>query len=487
MPVSIQYDFLHETNFYIHHSSYSLMESFDFDKVMEELQKSLKPYKNNSKEYRKIPDTGIDGNDILGTLTKYSTEENRQWKAGRVSGAVYHGGSDLLDFLDRVYSVYSQSNPLHPDVWPSLTKFETEIVSMCARIMNGNESTRGVVSSGGTESILLAMKAYRDYYRKVKGITEPEIILPVSAHAAFLKACDYFCMKPVFVDLDENYIADIEKVKSAITKNTVAIVGSMPNFPYGTFDPVKEMSEIARDHGIGMHVDACLGGFIIPWAEKSGYPLPPFDFRLEGVTSISMDTHKYGFAPKGTSVVLYKNSELFQNQLYATGTWKGGIYFTPTMAGSRPGYPIVAAWAVMLLMGSSGYQKSSKSILDTGKYIIGEVRKIPELKLMGNPLWVVALTSDAINPYSLMAEMGKKGWMLSGLANPPAFHIALTMRQTDPGVKEAYVRDLQESVRLMKGGEGKASGLAPVYGMASAMPREAVDLFLTNIVEWLYS
>ncbi len=463
------------------------MNDLDVTSMMEDLRKRLKPYDNPGKRISNMPENGMGKDDILNQLRKYAESENQPWKLGKVSGAVYHGGEDLLDFLEKVYHIYSQSNPLHPDIWPSLTKMENEIVAMSSGIMNGNEAVRGSVTSGGTESILLAMKTYRDYYQSAKGISNPEIILPTSAHAAFLKACDYFCMKPVFVDLDDSYRVDVERVKNAITPNTVAIVGSAPSFPYGVIDPIEELSEIAADHNIGMHVDACLGGFIIPWAEKLGYHTGKFDFSLPGITSISMDTHKYGFGPKGTSVLLYRNSELFQQQIYANGTWQGGIYFTPTMAGSRPGYPIVAAWAVMLLMGRKGYEESARKILETGKFIKNGIRNIPGIRILGDPLWVIAMSSENAGAYRIMDIMGKKGWMLSGLANPPAFHIALTMRQTYPGVKEKFLEDLRASVdEAARGGKSEA-GMAPVYGMASALPEEQVRFFLKNIVEWLYS
>ncbi len=462
------------------------MDDTGISGMMEDLRKRLKPYDPDSGISR-LPDKGWRKDDILSMLEKYAEWENKQWKNGMVSGAVYHGGEELLDFLDKIYHLYSQSNPLHPDIWPSLTKMENEIVAMSSGIMNGNEAVRGSVTSGGTESILLAMKTYRDYFRYKRGITQPEIILPTSAHAAFLKACDYFCMKPVLVDLDDRFRVDVEKVKGAITPNTVAIVGSAPSFPHGAMDPIEELSEIAVDHNIGMHVDACLGGFIIPWAEKLGYHTGKFDFSLPGVTSISMDTHKYGFGPKGTSVLLYKNSELFQHQIYANGTWQGGIYFTPTMAGSRPGYPIVAAWSVMMFMGRKGYEESARKILETGKFIKDGIRKIPGIKILGDPLWVIAMASENDDTYSIMDIMGKKGWMLSGLSNPPAFHIALTMRHTYPGVREKFLQDLRESVEASVKGERSETGMAPVYGMASALPQEQVDFFLKNIVEWLYS
>lgn len=463
------------------------MDNFDISEMMSELGKRLKPYNDSEPSYRKLPESGFDMDNLLDFLRRFSESENRSWKNGKVSGAVYHGGDELLGFLDQVYHLYSQANPLHPDIWPSLTKFENEIVSMSSSIMNGDGSVRGAVTSGGTESILLAMKTYRDYYRSTKGITDPEIILPTSAHAAFLKACDYFCIKPVFVDLDENYVADTEKIRELITPNTIALVGSAPSFPYGTMDPIEEMSKIAQEYNVGMHVDACLGGFIIPWAEKLGFHTGRFDFSLPGVTSISMDTHKYGYGPKGTSVVLYRNSDLFQQQIYATGTWQGGIYFTPTIAGSRPGYPIVAAWAVMLLMGEKGYRESSKKILETGKFLKEKIAEINDLKILGNPLWVISMSSDTLDPYAVSDLMGKRGWMLSGLTNPPAFHIALTIRHTYPGVKEEFIRDLKESVTEAKFAGKSNGGMAPVYGMASALPEEQVRFFLKNIVEWLYS
>jgi len=450
------------------------------------LKNHLKPYEDMH-SIRELPKEGIKREEILDLLSSFSKKENEVWKRGKVSGAVYHGEEDLVSFFEKIYHIYSQSNALHPDIWPSITKFEREIVSMSSSIMHGDERVRGAVTSGGTESILLAMKTYRDYMKKERGILEPEIIIPSSAHAAFLKASEYFNIKTNIVPLNEDFTADVEAVKNLVNKNTVAIVGSAPSFPWGTIDPIKELAEIAQDHGIGMHVDACLGGFILPWAKKAGYEVPDFDFRLDGVTSISMDTHKYGFAPKGTSVILYRNSDLFKEQIYVNGNWQGGIYFTPTMAGSRPGFPIVAAWAVMVTMGEKGYLDATKKILDTGKYIIENVKRIKSLKVLGKPLWVIAITSDAMDPYLLMDEMAYRGWMLNGLFNPPAFHIALTIRHTIDGVKEMFIRDLSESVENLEKKKTGPSGMAPIYGMSSTLPADQINMFLKEIVEWLYT
>lgn len=462
------------------------MEGFDIAGLMGELSARLKPYDQAVKRYTRLPENGVGEDEIIGMLKDFSERENRAWREGKVSGAVYHGGEELTRFLEKVYALYSHANPLHPDIWPSLVKFESEVVAMCASIMKGGPGVRGSVTSGGTESILLAMKAYRDHYRAKKGVATPEVVLPKSAHAAFFKACEYFSMRPVVVGLDREFRADVEQVRKAITPNTAVIVGSAPCYPYGVVDPIEELSEVALEHGVGLHVDACLGGFVLPWAERLGYRTGKFDFTLPGVTSISMDTHKYGFAPKGTSVILYRSGELFQNQLFATAKWCGGIYFTPTMLGSRPAYPIAAAWAVMLLMGERGYMEAAKRILEVGGYIKRAVGEIEGLKVLGDPLWVIAISSDRFDPLKVFELMGSKGWALNGLIDPPAFHIAVTMRHTLPGVKERFIEDLKASAAEAAKG-GPARGLAPVYGMASALPEEQAAFLLKNLVEWLYT
>ena len=204
-------------------------------------------------------------------------------------------------------------------MFASANKFKSEIVAMTGDMLGGaGQDVCGTLSSGGTESILLAMKTYRDRAFAEKGITKPEMIAPVTAHAAFDKASQYFNIKMIHIPVDENFRADVNAAKKAINKNTIVIVGSAPSFPHGAIDPIAELSELARQHGIGFHTDACLGGFVLPWAEKLGYPVPPFDFRLPGVTSMSADTHKYGYAAKGTSVILYRGQELRHFQYYTS-------------------------------------------------------------------------------------------------------------------------------------------------------------------------
>jgi sphinganine-1-phosphate aldolase len=463
--------------------------------MMKDMEASLKPYRDEFAAYTRIPEAGCAHGTILAEMETLKEKEEARWKEGFVSGAVYHGDPDHIDFMNRVYAIHSQSNPLHADIWPSITKYEAEIVAMTAEMLGGNEADGkhlgeeicGVVSSGGTESILLAMKAYRDWGREVKGIRKPEIIAPTSAHAAFEKAAEYFGIKLIKIPVDGDFRADVRAARRAIAHNTVVIVGSAPSFPHGVIDPIEELSEIARRREIGFHTDACLGGFILPWAKQLGYPIPPFDFSLPGVTSISADTHKYGYAAKGTSVILYRGQELRHYQYFATSDWPGGLYCSPTFAGSRPGALAAACWAAMLAMGKQGYMEAARKILETAAWIKGEMASIPELHILGDPLWVIAFGSKSLDIFQVMDAMGKKGWALNGLFSPPAVHLCITLRHTQPGVAERFIEDLKTSVEAVKAKPSSRGGLAPVYGMASRMPfRGMVSDLLKRYLDVLY-
>lgn len=462
------------------------------DKAMRQLENSVRPYDGKFDKHAALPSTGISHEKILNDIQQMHDTESVRWKEGYVSGGIYHGDSEHINFLNKVYALQSQSNPLHSDLFPSATKFEAEIVSMVAH-MHGKGKTEtskevcGTVTSGGTESILVAMKAYRDKAREERGITEPEMIVPVTAHAAFDKASQYFNIKQVKIPVTGDYTADIKALKRAINNNTVVIVGSAPAFPHGTFDPIKEMSDIALKYGIGFHTDCCLGGFVVPFAEKLGYNVPVIDFRNPGVTSMSVDTHKYGYAAKGTSVVLYRTEALRHYQFYTLTEWPGGLYFSPTLAGSRPGALSAACWASMLAMGEEGYLKATKAIIETANKIKEEAKSIPDVKILGSPVWILAFASDTINIYEVLDYMGKRHWNLNGLHKPACFHIAITLRHTQPGVAERFIKDLKDAVAHVKANPGSKEGMAPVYGMAAALPfRGMVSDILKKYLDVIY-
>jgi len=462
----------------------------DVAKIQQELVKALKPYRGEVATFDRLPESGLPRDEIVDQIMELYKKEEPRWRNGRVSGAVYHGDQGHIDFQNKVYSIQSQANPLHMDVWPSTTKFEAEIVSMTAHMLGSDKTDDeivGTVSSGGTESILLAMKTYRDWARATKNITEPEMVIPSTAHVAFEKASQYFGIKLIRVPVGSDFRADVPAMEAAITPNTIVMVGSAPPFPHGIVDPIEELSEIARKHGIGFHTDACLGGFLLPWAEKLGYPVPKFDFRLKGVTSMSCDTHKYGYAAKGTSVVLYRGRELRHYQYYIATDWCGGLYLSPTLTGSRPGGLSAAAWAALVSMGEKGYLEAARRILATAEKIKEGIRSIPELFVIGDPLFVIAFGSNELDIYAISDVMSKKGWNLNGLQNPPAVHIATTIRHTQAGVAEQFLSDLKESVDYVKTHPEMQGNMTPVYGMtANVMLRGAVDEFLRALLDTVF-
>ncbi|HEX6275862.1 MAG TPA: aminotransferase class V-fold PLP-dependent enzyme [Polyangiaceae bacterium] len=440
-----------------------------------------------------LPAEGLGPEMTLELVERLAAREAPRWQDGYVSGAVYHGDPGHVEFMNRVYALASQTNPLHVDVWPSIAKFEAEIVHMTARMLGApqkasleTERVVGTVTSGGTESILLAMKAYRDRAR-AEGNRRPEIVAPASAHAAFDKAAELLRMTIVRVPVASDFRADVRAVRRAVTRRTAVIVGSAPGFPHGVVDPIAELSALALERKVGLHVDACLGGFVLPWARKLGYPVPDFDFSLSGVSSMSADTHKYGYAAKGTSVVLYRGVALRRFQYFVSTDWPGGLYFSPTLAGSRPGALVAATWAALVSIGERGYLDATRRVLETARTIRRGIEKIPELAVLGDPLWVIAFGSRSVDIYRVLDAMSSRGWSLNGLQRPPSLHLCVTLRHTEPGVAARFVRDLEASVAEVKTKPASESGLAPVYGLAGSFPvRGAVAELLRRFVDKLY-
>jgi sphinganine-1-phosphate aldolase len=464
----------------------------DPDELMDSLRRQLKPYRDEFPSFPRLPADGLARAEVAGLVERLAAAEESRWRDGFASGAVYHGDPEHVAFLNRVYAAQSQSNPLHPDLWPSATKFEAEIVSMTAHMLGAEHASPdapvvGTVNSGGTESILLAMKAYRDFARESRGIAEPEIVAPVTAHAAFDKAARYFDMRLVRVPVDDGFRADLGAVSGALTERTAVVVGSAPSFPHGVIDPIPELAGLAAEHGAGCHVDACLGGFIVPWAERLGYPVPPCDFRLPGVTSISADTHKYGYAAKGSSVVLYRGRHLRQFQYYTTADWPGGLYLSPTFAGSRPGALSAECWAAMLSIGERGYLDAARRILETGARVREGVRAVPGLRVLGDPLWVIAFAADeGIDVFQVMENMTRRDWSLNGLQRPAAVHLAITLRHARPGVADRFLADLRASVDEVRANPEIRTGMAPVYGLAASLPEDAVRGLLSVYLDLMF-
>jgi glutamate/tyrosine decarboxylase-like PLP-dependent enzyme len=461
-----------------------------YGEIVEGLDEDVHPYRGRLPKYARLPQQGRPRAEILAEMEALQAQESTRWQDGFVSGAVYQGDPQHIAFLNRVYALNSQSNPLHFDLWPSAVKYEAEIVAMTAHMLGASgtpEAIVGTVTSGGTESILLAMRTLRDWARTKRGVKRPEIVAPSTAHAAFDKAAQSFGIKLLRVPVGPDCRADVAAMAAAVNRNTICLVGSAPSFPHGAIDPIPELSALAETSGIGLHVDACLGGFVLPWAERLGYELPLFDFRLPGVTSMSADTHKYGYAAKGTSVVLYRGEELRRLQYYAVADWPGGLYFSPTLAGSRPGGLSAACWAAMVSMGEEGYLQASAAILATAQLLRRWIEHTPDLFVLGDPLFVIAFGSPTLDIYQVLEYMTQRGWSLNGLHHPPAIHLCVTLRHTQPGVAQRFMDDLRAAVDFVRAHPNERSGMAPVYGMAATMPMHGmVTDLLKRVLDLMY-
>ena len=430
------------------------------------------PYRGQFESYVRLPQKGRSHEEILLELRSIGKQEDARWETGKVSGTYYHAGKDHFAFLNQVYGLFSHVNLLQRDTCPSGTKFEAEIVAMTAHLLNGPvvkqvnaaDEVAGAVTSGGSESIMLPMLVYREKAKAERGITAPEMVVPTTAHPAFSKGAHYFGIKLIRVPVGLDYLADVEAMGAALTPNTIAIAGSSANYPHGLMDPLDRLSELALRAGIGMHVDGCYSGFLLPWLERLGYDIPPFDFRLPGVTSISCDTHKWGYGPKGASVVLYRNYALRHYQYFVMTDWAGGYYGSPTLAGSRSAGIAAATWAAMVALGEEGYLEIARQIMKAAETIRAGVASIPEIQIIGRPTFCLAFTSNIVDIYHVNDFLAAKGWRMNVLQGPPGFHFCVTRPQTQPGVAEAFVDDLRAAVAYARTPPPHPSKTSAMYG-----------------------
>ncbi|KAI3426347.1 hypothetical protein D9Q98_008720 [Chlorella vulgaris] len=438
---------------------------------------------------RALPRSGSAPNDVKRQL-KYKEAEDMRFADGdsRVSGTVYMAGAVHKQLLSEAYAMFTLTNPMHSDVFPSVRKMEGEVVAMTASILGGGPSgdpgVCGSMTSGGTESILTAVKASRDYMAAKRGITEPEMVVAVSAHAAFVKAAEYFKIRVIKLPVGADYRLSAVTVRGAIGPNTVLVVASAVGFPHGVMDHVEDIAKVTRRRGIPLHVDCCLGGFVLPFARKLGHRVPSFDFSVPGVTSISTDTHKFGMAHKGTSVVLYRSSDIRRHQFTSITDWTGGLYISPGFAGSRSGALIATAWASLVHMGEEGFMVAAETMMKSAQQFIAGVEAIDGLEVVGQPeMTVVAFKASrrGLDIYKVNDLLSQAGWHLNALQRPAALHICLTAAHSQ-GIVQLLLRDLKEAVQTVlqdPQGKGDGEGMAPLYGMAATVPdRRIVSQFL---------
>jgi sphinganine-1-phosphate aldolase len=406
------------------------------------------PYSDEYEVHRTMPEEGTDQQSLLAMMSEMSSRENHVWESGQCSGTMYCGDHDHYDFLNEAFAHFSYVNTLQRDMCPSATKFEAEIIAMTLDMLGANTLTGsnpgGLVTSGGSGSIAHAVLAYRE--SNASSSSRPNMIKPETAHPAFAKAGHLFGVDMKIAPVDpETTRVDLDWVRANIDSNTVALIGSATNYGYGTLDPITELGAIALEHGVGLHVDGCLGGFILPFGRELGYDIAPFDFSMPGVTTISADTHKYGYALKGTSVLAFADQSLRNAQYFYLTDWSGGKYCSPGMDGSRSGGLLAATWAAMVHLGRSGYRRYAEAIFAASAQMQAAVRSHQSLRIMGKPSFLFSFTSDDFDIYLVNDFLRSRGWRLNGQQYPNAIHMAVTRPQTRPGVVERWAQDLDEA------------------------------------------
>jgi sphinganine-1-phosphate aldolase len=401
-----------------------------------------------------LPQQGRPVDDVVADLEAKQAGDVR-WREGRTFGLVFDGGPSVHEVAERAAVLYLHENALNTMAFRSLGEIQSEVVGWTAQLLHGPDTAAGFLTSGGTESILCGVKAARERGRTERGITEPEMIVAESAHAAFHKAAHLFGIRLHKVPVRDDWSADVDAMAELVNENTVLLVGSAPQYPQGVIDPIPEIAALAASVDANCHVDACMGGFVLPFVEMLGRDVAPWDFRVEGVSSISADIHKLGYAPKGVSVILHRTKELRSHQTFVFDDWLGGFYASPNLQGTRSGLPMAAAWAVMQHLGVDGYVELTRTVLDNADRMRAGVRDVDGLTVLGDPtyhLLAIAADPDAGEPLDVFAvgdALQRRGWYLDRQGPPDSLHA--TVSNSNTGVIDDFLAALAESAEEVRG------------------------------------
>ena len=401
-----------------------------------------------------LPKQGAPRDEVIARMRERKAAD-ADWRGGRTWSLIYPAGEAVDAMLRDANDLYLYENALNPFRFPSLRQMEDDVVSMTAGLLHADDEAGGAMTSGGTESILMAVKTARDRARAERGIERPEMVVPYSAHPAFAKAAKYLGLEFKAVPLDDHTRADVSAAAGLVNENTALVVGSAPNYPFGVVDPIPELAALAADRGASFHTDSCLGGFLLPFLERLGERIPPFDFRVPGVTTMSADVHKYGYCTKGASVIVHRDrAHLHQYQLFVYDAWPGGLYGSFAMAGARPAAPIAASWAVMQFLGEEGYVKLAAVLRDTARKLREGIEAIPELRIWGDPVMsVMSFGSDSIDIAAVGDAMDDRGWHLDRQTGPAALHLMVSPAHAR--VADAFLADLRDAVSHRGESRGK--------------------------------
>ena len=402
----------------------------------------------------RLPESGWTRDTVFERLAAFR-QDDIKWQEGRTFGYIFDPGREVLEVGKKAYTMFLSENGLDFTVFKSLMRLEKELAALMAEHLGGDKAVVGNFTSGGTESIMLAVKTARDYFRHRRPeITAPEMILPTTGHAAFHKAAHYLDVRVVPTPVDPHTLrADPAAVARAVGPNTIMIVGSAPSYAHGVVDPIPEMAAIARQHGLWFHTDGCMGGFLLPYFRRLGRAVPDFDFTVPGVSSISVDLHKYAYCPKGASMILYRNKDLRRHQIFACSHWIGYTIVNNAVQSSKSGGPMAAAWAVLHYVGDNGYLEIARRKLAATDKIAAGIEKIPHLRLTARPdMCLVAFTSETVDVFEIIDEMNARGWYIQpalAYAESPA-HVHLSINASNVGKEDALLEDLAACVETAR-------------------------------------
>ena len=412
----------------------------------------------------KLAKEGVSAPDLHNMMQEKASAD-LPWKERLAAGVSYPAGDDVLQVAQEAYLAFFSANALYPTIFPSVARFEREVVEMTAGLLHG-ENAVGSIASGGTESNLLAVKSARDRARVERpNVTAPEMVLPESAHPSFWRAADYFGLKIVVTPLTKEGVVDVAPFMSAVNDNTVLMVGSAPSTVLGMVDPIPDMARPAEERNISFHVDACVGGFFLPFTEKLGYPVVPWDFRVPGVTTISADLHKFGYTAKGASAILSRNPDIYRHQVFEFGPPRRpkGYYMTRTIAGTRPGGAIAAAWAVLNYLGEDGYLRLVDRTMRYIRRFQDRIDAIEGLAVLGEPaMSVFAYTSTTLDIHAVATGLEDRGWIVKADSYPFKAIRFIQSPGHEPYV-DAYLQDLDVVVELVASGGIAARGPEATY------------------------
>ena len=402
----------------------------------------------------KIPKTGINEKDLFEYMEN-SMHSDIDWRSGKTFGAVYYPGEKYSKAISNAYIKYMHENAFDPQLFSSILTMENELVQQTASLFSSNQKLFGNLTSGGTESIFLSVLSARNWSNKQKTIKNPEVILSSSAHPAFLKAMNFLRIKPVIVPTKKDFNLNLNGFKEAINQNTILLVASAPAYPTGMIDPISELSNLALENKLLLHVDACIGGFLLSYLKKCNYNIPLFDFNLDGVSSLSVDLHKYAYAPKGSSVLLYRNDELRKQQFSVYPNWEGGIYGSTSFLGTKPGGIVAASWFALNHIGENGYIELTQKTMSATKVIYDFIQNSEHLSLIGNPIMsLIAFHSEKYDIYHIADELSNLGWYIGRLQNPRGVHLVVSQIHAD-GAAENFIADLQSVLKNLSSSEIK--------------------------------